>query len=432
MNTQRVHVAVVASYGAEKEMFWHAKLLASCKNARLHHIFAPAFAVAEDDATSVAEARQLAASQKLDLIASEWLDDTRAIQDLLHLAQERDLAAVFVRTGMTQKVGRIVVATGGGPNSYEQMWLAREVAGGNEVPVAVLHWAGAANESSEDEVAENERLEKMCLRLLGMKVEFLQCSGDDFTEAVAGILRPDDLLVIGAPSPLRLVADFAGSLPDQLAKRIPNPLILLSSPPLGKVSLRRLLWNKLAKPRLRARNKEEALEILVDNLITHNQLPVSSKADILARALEREQVSSTAVDCETAFPHIELPGFFGVAGTLGIFPEGIDFDSDDGSKTNFVYLLVTPEGFCDEHLAVLSKISKRMLDSAVRAALLESETADEVLDILDPRQPGFRDLRAISGSSSSCPAPIRSRRMDTGTEGDVAMEREPRWSIRAC
>jgi PTS system fructose-specific IIC component len=308
------------------------------------------------------------------------------MQDLLHLAQDHELPAIFVRTTDAPKVGRIVVATGGGPNLYEQMWLAREVADRNEVPVAILHWIGALDGGTEDEIAENERLEKMCVRLLGMQVESLQCSGADFAGTVAKSLRPDDLLVVGAPSSLRLVTDFAGSLPDQLAKQVANPLILLSSPPLGQVSLRRLFWGRLIKPRLRSRTKSEALECLVNNLIRHNQLPPSSKANILERALQREHVFSTAVDCETAFPRVMLPGFFGVAGTMGIFPEGIQFDSADGSPTRFLFLLVTSEGFCDEYLAILSKVSKRMIDPAVRKALLACETPAQAINVLEPCQ----------------------------------------------
>ncbi|MDF7798556.1 PTS sugar transporter subunit IIA [Pontiellaceae bacterium B1224] len=386
MKTQCTQIAVVASYGAEAEMFEHAKFLAGSNDAIHHHVFVPGFAVPEDDATAVAETRQLAKENKLDLIISEWLGNTRAMQDLLHLAQKRGVPAVFVRTTNGQKIGRIVVATGGGPNLYEQMWLAREAASGLGVPLEILHCTSAEECGLCNDSADNDPLEKMCVRLLDMQVNSIQCRGPDFASAVAESLRADDLLVVGAPSPLRLVADFAGSLPDQLAKTVANPLILLSSPPLGHTSLRRLLWGRLIKPQLRSRNKAEALECMVDNLIRHNQLPLASKEDILKRAFEREQISSTAVDCESAFPHVRLPGFYGVAGTVGIFPEGIDFGSDDGTLTHFVFLLVTPEGFCDEYLAILSKISKRMLDPAVRKALLACKTAAEAIEILEPRQ----------------------------------------------
>ncbi|MDF7808223.1 PTS sugar transporter subunit IIA [Pontiellaceae bacterium B12219] len=383
MKNQPIQMAVLASCGAEEEIFRYAKSLTTRSEARHHHVFVPSFAVPGDEAGAVAETRRLATSTKLDLIISEWLDDTRAMQGLIHLAQKREIPAVFMRTTNQPKIGRIVVATGRGPNLYEQMWLARETANGLGVPVDILHWTPAEHFDACDESPDNDPLEKMCVRLLDMQVNTIHCRGPYFASAIAGSLRPDDLLVIGAPSPLRLVADFAGTLPDQLAKQIPNPLILLSSPPLGHTSLRRLLWGRLIKPQLRSRPKTVALECLVDNLIRHNQLPSANKEDMLERALQREQISSTAMDCETAFPHVALPGFFGVAGTMGIFPEGIDFGSADGSPTRFVFLLVTPEGFSDEYLAILSKISKRMLAPSVRKALLACKTAAEAIEILE-------------------------------------------------
>ncbi|MDF7798559.1 hypothetical protein P4C99_03745 [Pontiellaceae bacterium B1224] len=252
MKTQRIQVAIVTACGAEEEMFGYAKSLATPREAELHHIFVPSFAVPEDEEMAVAEVRQLVTSKKIDLIASEWLNNTRAMQDLIHLAQERGVTAVFVRTMDAPKVGRIVIATGGGPSLYEQMWLAREVAARNGAPVAILHWTGTVNGPTAEEIAENDRFERMCLRLLGMEVEFVQCSGPNFSDAVGGSLRPDDLLLIGATSPLRLVSDFAGSLPDQLARTVQNPLILLSSPPPGRIGLRRLLWGRMVKPRLRS------------------------------------------------------------------------------------------------------------------------------------------------------------------------------------
>lgn len=51
--------------------------------------------------------------------------------------------------------------------------------------------------------------------------------------------------------------------------------------------------------------------------------------------------------------------------------------------TRFVSLLVTPEGFCDEYLAILSTISKKMLDPSVREALLVCKTAAEAIEILE-------------------------------------------------
>ncbi len=54
---------------------------------------------------------------------------------------------------------------------------------------------------------------------------------------------------------------------------------------------------------------------------------------------------STAVDCDTAFPHVTLHGFFGVAASIIICPDGIDFGNEDNQPTRFIVLFVTLRGF---------------------------------------------------------------------------------------
>jgi mannitol/fructose-specific phosphotransferase system IIA component (Ntr-type) len=198
------------------------------------------------------------------------------------------------------------------------------------------------------------------------------------------ILQDGDVLVMGAPGALRWGTSFAGSHPDRIAKRMSQPLILLSSAPSGAASLRRLFWGDLILPQAQASGREEAVELLIDCLIRHNQLSPSDKDRIFRAALERENISSTAVDCDTAFPHVLLPGFFGVSACMGIFPEGVKFGAGDGSLSHFIFLMITPKGFSEEYLKVLAKIAKRMICADVRFALLNCRTSQEVLQVLEP------------------------------------------------
>lgn len=208
----------------------------------------------------------------------------------------------------------------------------------------------------------------------------------DVADAIAASVREGDLLVLGAPSALRITSDFEGSLPHTIAKRVSVPLILLSTPSDNRLRLRRLFWGGLIQTDLRPRDKTQALSALIENLALHNQIPLSSVTDTLDRALRRENIMSTAVDCETAFPHVTLPGFFGVAGSMAICPEGVAFGSLDSLPTRFLYLLVTPDNLCDEYLATLGMIARRMFRPEVRAALLRCRTSAQVLDILEPRE----------------------------------------------
>lgn len=379
-------VPVVASPATEPLMRWYAELLSGRHNARICNV--PATTGNSHSASETI--RSFAMEGRIGLIVSEWLADTYRLQDLLRLGQELKVPVVCVRqTGQTP-ARRIVVATAGGPNVLEQMWIAREIAQAHGIPVSLINWRPEKpcsqptgwNNDPSDEVT----LERLSCRLLGIHADFETRWGADFATCALGHLRPDDLLIMGAPSPLRLQADFKDSIPDAVAKGFPGSIILLSSPPTVSVSLRRLLWGELITPRMKPSNKEEALDVLVENLIRHNQIPRSSKSEILDQALRREQRMSTAVDCETAFPHVMLRGFFGVAASMGIVPDGVAFGSEDGQPTRFIALFITPDGLYDDYLAALAKLAKRMIDHKVREALLSCETPSQARDILDPRQ----------------------------------------------
>lgn len=372
-----ITVIMVASPGFRSLIGCYAEMIAGNPGARIYSTDEGGLA------GLVAELKCSALTERVDLIVSEWMKDPKIMQRLLRSAQELELPAVFIRPGTALPGGRLVVSTSGGPNICEQMWIAREISTRIGRPLEILHWQDEGCFGRRGCSAGDFAVEKILSHLLGIQPVVHQPAGSDFITGVAEWLAPDDLLIMGAPSSLRCTADFAGSLPDQVEKRIKNPLFLFSSPE-GCVRLRRLFWGELIKPQMRAGGKEEALSLLVDNLVDHNQLPANCKAEILRRVLRREKRQSAAVDCETAFPHVTLPGCFGVVCSMGIFPEGVDFKSADGSLSRFICLFVTPEGFSDEYLTALAKIAKRMVLPDVRQALLRSETSVQALDILEP------------------------------------------------
>ncbi len=377
-----ITVVMAASAAYEPIIRSYADRIAGSPPTRIHMANAAQATGGEHFASLPAEIRRMAVAEDADLIICEWFQDPEMMQRLLRLARELNRSLVFIRPGSAVPGGRLVIATGGGPNVCEQIWIAGEIATGTGCSLEMFHW----QPDSSPDLVDGFAVEKMALHLLGIQASVHQSTNPDFTDGIAEYLRPDDLLVMGAPSSLRWAADFAGSLPDCVAKQVENTLFMLSAPTAGHVNLRQLFWGDLIKPQMQVSSREEALSRLIDNLINHNQLPPGSKDEILHRALYREAIQSTAVDCETAFPHVTLPGFFGVAGSMGIFPGGVDFGSQDGSLSRFVFLLVTPEGFSDEYLSALAKIARRMVNEKIRHALLGCETAAQVLDLLEPNK----------------------------------------------
>jgi len=353
---------------------------------------------------------RIAREKNVSLIVSEWLPNPRDMQDALRFAHEITVPAIFIRDPERKPYRRILAATAGGPNVLHQLWVARQMACALNLPVhflRIVHPAvvPAAPPPFEDPTAA---LDACSRRLLHMDARMEVKEALDVGDAITASVREGDILVLGAPSALRIASDFEGSLPHTIANRTSAPLILLSAPPDSRIRLRRLFWGGLIQTDLRPRDKTHAISALIENLAHHNQIAHSSVADTLDRALRREAIMSTAVDCDTAFPHVKLPGFLGVAGSMAICPEGVDFDSPDGLPTRFLYLLVTPDNLCDEYLATLGMIARRVLRRDVRDALLQCQTPAQALDILEPDENPHPDSEGstpaiCSGNGSSPP-----------------------------
>lgn len=380
--SNEITVVVAAAMTSEPMIRHYADLITGSLPTRIHLADTARMVDGEVSADLMAEIRYLAVTKGADLIVCEWFQNPQIMRCLLGLARELKLPTVFIQPGSATPGGRLVVATGGGPNVCEQIWIAGEVAANTGLSLEVFRWQPDTSSRHVDNFAA----EQMVLHLLGTQASIYQSTDSDFVSGITGFLRADDLLFMGAPSSLHWAADFAGSLPDRVAKQVKNPLFLLYSPSAGRVNLRHLFWGGLIKPQMKTCCKEEAIGRLIDNLICHNQLPTGSRTEILQRTLQREEIQSTAVDCATAFPHVSLPGSFGVTGSMGIFPAGVDFGSKDGSLSHFIFLLVTPEGFSDQYLAALAKIARRMVNKEIRHALLGCETASQALSILEPNK----------------------------------------------
>lgn len=103
---------------------------------------------------------------------------------------------------------------------------------------------------------------------------------------------------------------------------------------------------------------------------------------VLANALAREELMTTAVGEHIAIPHAKSDG---VARPLVAFAKANDLDwgSPSGDAARLVFLIAVPEADAgDEHLRILAKLSRALSREEIREALSASRTKDEVLAVL--------------------------------------------------
>lgn len=389
-------LALVGDETQREAVVWCAWTLATAAGARTHVVGRDSAPEPGDawrvfpgprraDTTAISHleaARNFARAEPPALMVADWPEGPGA-RELLGLVDESRAGAVFVRWPKRCSVGRVLAFTGGG-RVGEQMWVAREIAARHACPVHAVHVVTSHSESkASGETARADSHAAMQARALGIP-NTLVVSADDVLSGMVASIRPDDLVVVGAPNHWRIPALLRGSVPDRLARRLPNPMLMLMASKPSSLSLREVFWPKMIRLGLRAETKEEAITQLVDTLVSHDQIPDNWRDALLRKALARELAMSTAAGDETAFPHIQMPGAAGIAGCLGIYPEGIDFGGGNGEGTKFVFLLLTPETVFNEYLQVLARIAARMIVPEVRRELLSCGTPRAALDVLDP------------------------------------------------
>lgn len=136
---------------------------------------------------------------------------------------------------------------------------------------------------------------------------------------------------------------------------------------------------------LQSAGKVDALKELL-GIVSHD-LQLDDGQDLLRRILDREEVSSTAVNRAVAIPHARSPQIDGVVATLGIHRAGLDYDSPDGEPVHLIFLILSSEIATPAYLSVLGRTARIFHSEEVRASVLAAPTAEQILAAIADQEP---------------------------------------------
>lgn len=133
-----------------------------------------------------------------------------------------------------------------------------------------------------------------------------------------------------------------------------------------------------------AATKEEAFSILLDRMEASGNL--TDKETYKKGIYAREEQGPTAIGAGICIPHsknaaVKAPGLASIT-----VPAGVDCDALDGELTNLFFMIAAPEAGSDVHLEVLSRLSAMLMDDTFRKDLLQAETTEEYLSIIDTKE----------------------------------------------
>ncbi len=146
--------------------------------------------------------------------------------------------------------------------------------------------------------------------------------------------------------------------------------------------LTELLREDLIQVGLEATNKWEAIEELVDLLISTHELRLTDRDEVVNAVFTRERSLSTGLEHGLAVPHGAVNCVDEIIACMGTSRVGIPFESLDGKPAHLIVLLVIPKGRFQRHVRTLAGIASLGLKADMRERVFNAETPEEVMDVI--------------------------------------------------
>ena len=143
-----------------------------------------------------------------------------------------------------------------------------------------------------------------------------------------------------------------------------------------------ILGREQIVPELKATNRWEAIDELIDNLVTTGKIQPGDRDAVTAAVKKRETSMSTGIGFGIGIPHASTDLIQEVVGAFGRSKTGVNFDALDNQPVNLVMLFLVPQGQFQKHLHTLAGIAKLLHKKEFRQALEEAPDAPAMYKII--------------------------------------------------
>jgi mannitol/fructose-specific phosphotransferase system IIA component (Ntr-type) len=135
-------------------------------------------------------------------------------------------------------------------------------------------------------------------------------------------------------------------------------------------------------PEMKATTRWEAIEELIDNLVSCNKIRPQDRESIASVVKKRETSMSTGIGFGVGIPHASTDLIYDVVGAFGRSKSGVNFDALDNKPVNLVMLFLVPQGQFQKHLHTLANIAKLLHNNEFRQSLEQATDAEEMERII--------------------------------------------------
>ncbi|WP_129115833.1 PTS sugar transporter subunit IIA [Halegenticoccus tardaugens] len=122
--------------------------------------------------------------------------------------------------------------------------------------------------------------------------------------------------------------------------------------------------------------KDAAIEYLLDLAVDAGR--VDDRDAALDALFERESQTTTGVGMGIGIPHAQTDAVARPSVSFARSSAGIDFGAMDDEPATLLFMILVPEEGADEHLEILSSLSRTLVHDEVREDLHAAETEADV------------------------------------------------------
>jgi len=140
-----------------------------------------------------------------------------------------------------------------------------------------------------------------------------------------------------------------------------------------------LITTEVVKVPLTSRDKTGVIEELVQVLVDAGK--ITDREKVLDAIHKREAMGSTGLEFGIAVPHAKTESVKEITMSIGIAPQGIEFDAIDGMPSTLFFMILAAPDQSGPHIEALAEIAKLSKSKAVLQALIAATSADEVVEL---------------------------------------------------
>ena len=126
-------------------------------------------------------------------------------------------------------------------------------------------------------------------------------------------------------------------------------------------------------------DKRTVLRALADRFVAQGR--ATDAEELFAAAWKREEQDATGLPGGIAIPHAKSAAVTQASLAFARLNPGIDFGAED-EPSDIVFMIAAPDTAAEQHLAVLSKLARSLMDEDFLAALQAALDADEAVAIV--------------------------------------------------